>query len=166
MTFANNTIDPLAYMTAKSHGLEEECQAILEATGITEDQLTTPTLGESLAPPKPVVPTFKSNWPTKASSQSFFEKALLGQVEGLSLEDEPSRGDGAGFEDGAEVDTMAKRNGAFTIEINMDATDASSVVDVALRGKAEEVLPNLALGDLETGRFGDWEIGRLGDWEI
>ena len=74
-------------MTAKAHGLDEECQSILEATGITEDQLTLPTLGQPLASPKPVVPTFKGNWPTKASSQSVFEKALLGQVEGLSLED-------------------------------------------------------------------------------
>lgn len=92
--------DPLAYMTAKSHGLDDECQAILEATGITEDQLTMPKLGEPFVPPKPVVPTFKQNWPTKATSQSFFEKALLGQVEGLSLEDDPSAA--AGFDDAME----------------------------------------------------------------
>lgn len=85
-----NSVDPLAYLTAKSHGLEEECQSILEATGLTEDQLNLPQLGEPLTPPKPIVPTFKANWPTKATSQSFFEKALLGQVEGLSLEDEPA----------------------------------------------------------------------------
>lgn len=77
-------------MTAKSNGLEEECQSILEATGLTEDQLALPAFGEPLTPPKPVVPTYEANWPTKATSQSFFEKALLGQVEGLSLEDEPA----------------------------------------------------------------------------
>lgn len=94
--------DPLAYMTAKSHGLEEECQSILEATGLTEEQLNLPTFGEPLTPPKPVVPTYKANWPTKATSQSFFEKALLGQVEGLSLEDEPAVTNGeAGEEEGA-----------------------------------------------------------------
>ncbi|EFQ30466.1 coatomer WD associated region [Colletotrichum graminicola M1.001] len=100
---------PLAYMTAKSHGLDEECQAILEATGLTEDQLETPTIGEALTPPKPVVPTYKANWPTKATSQSVFEKALLGQVEGLSLEDEPAAANG--FEDAAEDDGAAKKNG-------------------------------------------------------
>ncbi|OLN87624.1 putative coatomer subunit alpha [Colletotrichum chlorophyti] len=99
---------PLAYMTAKSHGLDEECQAILEATGLTEDQLETPTIGEALTPPKPVVPTFKANWPTKASSQSIFEKALLGQVEGLSLEDKPTAANG--FDDAAEDDAVAKKN--------------------------------------------------------
>ncbi|WQF85185.1 Putative quinoprotein amine dehydrogenase, beta chain [Colletotrichum destructivum] len=100
---------PLAYMTAKSHGLEEECQAILEATGLTEEQLETPTIGEALTPPKPVVPTFKANWPTKATSQSVFEKALLGQVEGLSLDDAPAAANG--FDDAAEDDGAVKKNG-------------------------------------------------------
>jgi coatomer protein complex subunit alpha (xenin) len=84
---------PLAYMTAKAHGLEEECESILEATGLTEDQLSMPTIGGTLTPPKPIVPTFKEDWPTKATSQSVFEKALLGQVEGMSLEDDAGRAD-------------------------------------------------------------------------
>lgn len=92
-------------MTAKAHGLEEECQSILEATGLTEDQLSLPTFGEPLTPPKPVVPTFQANWPTKATSQSIFEKALLGQVEGLSLEDEPAAANGLG-----EAEEEAKRD--------------------------------------------------------
>ena len=66
-------------MTAKAHGLEDECESILEATGLTEDQITLPAIGSPLSPPKPIVPTFKANWPTKATSQSTFEKALLGQ---------------------------------------------------------------------------------------
>ena len=40
----------------------------------------------------------------------------------------------------------AKRRGAFTVEINTETTEASSAVDVALRGKAEEVLAQLARG--------------------
>ncbi|KOS23379.1 putative coatomer subunit alpha [Escovopsis weberi] len=100
---------PLAYMTAKSHSMEEECQGILEATGLTEEQLTLPTLGETLTPPKPVVPTFKGNWPTKSSSQSFFEKALLGEVEGLSLADEPAAANVIDAEGIEEDDSKAKR---------------------------------------------------------
>ncbi|KAH7122879.1 coatomer WD associated region-domain-containing protein [Dactylonectria macrodidyma] len=111
---------PLAYMTAKSNGLEEECQAILEATGLTEDQLTVPTLGAPLAISKPIVPTFKANWPTKATSQSFFEKALLGQVEGLSLQDD-SVANGTGFDDPLEDDSAAKRNGALIEDDEEDA---------------------------------------------
>ncbi|KAK0713775.1 coatomer WD associated region-domain-containing protein [Lasiosphaeria miniovina] len=105
---------PLAYMTAKFNGLEDECQSILEATGLTEDQLSLPKLGAPLTPPKLVVPTYKANWPTKATSQSFFEKALLGQVEGLSLDDEPNAAtSGLGLDDVAEDDAAGKRNGAL-----------------------------------------------------
>lgn len=106
-------------MTAKSHGLDEECQAILEATGATEDQLTLPKIGTPLTPPKPVVPTYKANWPTKESSQSFFEKALLGQVEGLSLEDEPAESNLMDLDDGMG-DAPAKRNGAALVDDDED----------------------------------------------
>ena len=67
-------------MTAKSHGLKEECESILEASGLTEDQITLPSMGKPLVPPKPVVPTHNANWPVKAASHSFFEKALLGET--------------------------------------------------------------------------------------
>ncbi|EFY92404.1 Coatomer subunit alpha, putative [Metarhizium acridum CQMa 102] len=111
---------PLAYMTAKSNGLDDECQAILEATGATEDQLTIPNLGEPLSTPKPLVPTFKANWPTKASSQSFFEKALLGQVEGLSLEDEPATDDRLALDEEGDGAPALKRNGGLAEEDDED----------------------------------------------
>ena len=38
---------------------------------------------------------------------------------------------------------QAKRHGAFTVEINVEPTDVSGAVDVAVKGKAEEVLPTL-----------------------
>jgi NAD-dependent deacetylase len=37
----------------------------------------------------------------------------------------------------------ARTRGAFTVEINMDETPASALVDVSLRGPAEEILPAL-----------------------
>ncbi|KAJ0344879.1 hypothetical protein COL154_009820 [Colletotrichum chrysophilum] len=123
---------PLAYMTAKSHGLDEECQAILEATGLTEDQLETPTIGEALTPPKPVVPTFKANWPTKATSVSVFEKALLGQVEGLSLEDEPAAANG--FDDAID-DDAAKKNG--------NLIDAEDDEDAAGWDMGDDIVPEV-----------------------
>lgn len=128
---ANEVLDPLAYMTAKAHGLEEECQSILEATGVTEDQLNLPKLGELLPTPKPIVPTFKANWPTKAVSQSFFEKALAGQLEGMSLEDEPAATNG--LEDTAlvEDDSPAKRNGAMEVDDDDDAAGWDMGDDIA-----------------------------------
>lgn len=109
-------------MTAKAHGLEEECQSILEATGVTEDQLTLPNFGGNLAPPKPVVPTYKANWPTKATSQSFFEKALASQLEGITLEDEPAAAaNGLDLDEVADDDIAAKRNGGLEAEEDEDA---------------------------------------------
>lgn len=110
-------------MTAKSHGLTEECESILEATGLTEDQIKLPKLGSPLSPPKPIVSTYQANWPTKATSTSFFEKALLGQVEGLSLEDEPAAtSNGFDFEDATEGHG-AGQNGNL-IEADEDDEDA------------------------------------------
>lgn len=126
---------PLAYMTAKSNGLTEECESILEATGLTEDQITLPALGSPFAPSKPIVSTFKANWPTKATSQSFFEKALLGQVEGLSLEDEPAAAsNGFGFDEAGEEDTT-KRNG--------NLIDAEDDEDAAGWDMGDDIVPEV-----------------------
>lgn len=38
----------------------------------------------------------------------------------------------------------ARRQGAVTVEINPEATEATGIVDIALRGPAEEILPKLA----------------------
>jgi NAD-dependent deacetylase len=38
---------------------------------------------------------------------------------------------------------QAQARGAFTAEINLEETPSSSVVDVSIRGRAEEVLPQL-----------------------
>jgi coatomer subunit alpha len=77
---------PLAYLTAKTHGLSEECESILELTGLTEDQISLPDVGAPLSPPGVVIPTSKANWPVKEAAHSSFEKALLGEVGG-SAED-------------------------------------------------------------------------------
>ena len=39
---------------------------------------------------------------------------------------------------------QAKNRGAMTVEINVDETQATGAVDIAIRGKADEVLKNLA----------------------
>lgn len=43
----------------------------------------------------------------------------------------------------ASLAGIAKRAGAFVVEVNPDATPASGLVDAALRGRAGEVLPRL-----------------------
>lgn len=111
---------PLAYMTAKAHGLDEECQNILEASGLSEDQIKLPEIGKPLQPPKPIVPTFKENWPTKATSHSFFEKALLGEV-GAAVEEEEAP-IANGIEHPNDVDQeIGKRDGQLGDEEDEDA---------------------------------------------
>ncbi|KAF9892950.1 hypothetical protein FE257_000542 [Aspergillus nanangensis] len=78
--FKEADLYPLAYLTAKAHGLTEEAESILEATGLTDDQITLPTIEEPARAPQPFVQTFKSNWPVKAAAHSSFEKALLGEA--------------------------------------------------------------------------------------
>lgn len=99
---------PLAYVTAKAHGLEDECQSILDASGLSEDQVTLPTIGQPLSLPQAIAPTFKANWPVKSSGASSFEKALM-----ADSGDEPVAPDTNGFEEDnfLEAETAPDRNG-------------------------------------------------------
>lgn len=94
----------MAYLTAKSHGLTEEAESILEACGLTEDQISLPSLQQPLKTPHPIVPTFKSNWPVKAAGHSLFDKALLGEATGG---EEDATGDSF-FEEGESEAVLAK----------------------------------------------------------
>lgn len=60
--------------------MADEAQSILETCGLTDDQISLPTLGEPSRIAHPIVRSFKSNWPVKAAGHSSFEKALLGEV--------------------------------------------------------------------------------------
>ncbi|KAG0154142.1 hypothetical protein PDIDSM_1522 [Penicillium digitatum] len=96
---------PLAYLTAKSHGLIEEAESILEAVGLSEDQIVLPTLDQPLKVPNPIAPTFKSNWPFKAAGHSSFEKALLGEV---GAADEEVGAEGFEIEEEEQGDAVAR----------------------------------------------------------
>jgi coatomer protein complex subunit alpha (xenin) len=85
---------PLAYATAKAQGLDEQAQSILEAAGVSEEQIKLPSIGAPSAPAKPIVPTHKANWPTRAASSTVFEKALQGEVEGIGSEEPTANGFG------------------------------------------------------------------------
>ncbi|KAI9658677.1 MAG: hypothetical protein M1821_002237 [Bathelium mastoideum] len=115
--FKEISLDPLAYLTAKAHGLDEECEAILEAAGVREDQISLPEIGKPLSSPKPVVPVFKFNWPVKPISSSNFEKALLEQGE----DEEPARTNGFADEEDLLKDSIAQTNGAMEEEEEEEA---------------------------------------------
>ena len=73
--------------------MTEEAESILEACGMTEDQISLPPTEMPPEVPRAVVPTFKSNWPVKPAAHSSFEKALLG--EGDADEESEEEGDEA-----------------------------------------------------------------------
>ena len=75
----------MAYLTAKTNGLDELAVEILEAAGLTEaDVDDVPTFGASTLKPPPVVTsTTNINWPSVSTGENFFDKALAnGNLEG------------------------------------------------------------------------------------
>ena len=82
-------MNPLAYSLAKSTGLTELSQEILSECEVEESQVKASihdVSEDSL--PGVTHESFKSNWPLRSTSLSFFEQAVLGNVDNLSL-DEP-----------------------------------------------------------------------------
>ena len=95
--------------------MEEEIQNIIEASGVNEDQISLPIIGQPLQPPKPIVPTHQSNWPVKAASHSSFEKALLGEVAGIDEEAAPVT-NGFDHVDGMTEEDAVHQGGHFAEE--------------------------------------------------
>ncbi|KAI9366723.1 coatomer WD associated region-domain-containing protein, partial [Zopfochytrium polystomum] len=73
---------PLAYLAAKTHGLEEEANAIFEAanTGLSAPP-PVKQAGVLLKPPAPILRHFDSNWPQLTQTRSFFEGGLFGKAD-------------------------------------------------------------------------------------
>ncbi|KZT60918.1 Coatomer, alpha subunit [Calocera cornea HHB12733] len=70
---------PLAYMTAKTNGLEDMANDILDAAGLTEADLEdVPTFATSTLKPPPVITmTEQLQWPSLGGADNFFERALV-----------------------------------------------------------------------------------------
>lgn len=81
--------DALAYSLAKSNGLTDVAQQILEESGVEESNINISVSDRTSLPQAPQVinPLSGFNWPLKNTSLSFFEQAILGQVDNLSLEE-------------------------------------------------------------------------------
>ncbi|ODQ66953.1 alpha subunit of COPI vesicle coatomer complex [Nadsonia fulvescens var. elongata DSM 6958] len=79
----------LAYTAAQSYGLTDIAQEILDECGLTADQINIPAVDDRAPTSSPhvTVETFKSNWPLRSAALSFFEQAIVGQLENTSLDD-------------------------------------------------------------------------------
>ena len=68
---------PLAYLTAKTNGLNELAEEVATLSGIEENKLpTVPAVEKTLQPPAVINNTFEENWPSLSSQESYFDKAL------------------------------------------------------------------------------------------
>ena len=97
-----------------------------------------PRIGESLRTPNPIVSTHKTNWPVKAASHSFFEKALLGEVGGIDDEAIPTSN---GF-DHAEVEPEEEavtRDGQLREEEDEDAAGWDMGDDINVEAESDFV---------------------------
>ncbi|TGZ84268.1 Coatomer, alpha subunit [Ascodesmis nigricans] len=114
---------PLAYVAAKAHGLTEECEAILEASGMTEEDMHIPDFGAPAQIAQPLVPTYEANLPLRTRTQTVFEKVLLGEVEGLSLEDNAAAANGLDAEEQAGANGLGDLEGEEEEEGGWDMGD-------------------------------------------
>ncbi|KAL0959956.1 hypothetical protein HGRIS_011620 [Hohenbuehelia grisea] len=103
-------LHPLAYLTAKTNGLDDLALEILQAAGLTEADIDdVPTFGaSSLKPPPVVTPTTDLNWPAVAGPENFWDRALAsGALEG-GVESPYANGDAGGVAASSALDAWAK----------------------------------------------------------
>lgn len=144
---------PLAYSLCKSNGLNEMADEILEQAGIDDESQIQVDIADISQDAVPGVAhdTFTTNWPLRSTSLSFFEQAVLGSMEGLSLEDEhASENIGTGNVT-SENDIFVDANGDGEEE---DMEEDGWDLDVEELG-LEEDDDNSVPGELSSGQFAE-----------
>lgn len=117
----------MAYLTAKTNGLDDLAAEILEAAGLSESDVDdVPSFGKtSLKPPPVVTSTTNINWPAVSAGENFFDKALAnGNLEG---------GDDSHYANGADAGAAASALDAWAKEEeeqdDIDADDGGWELD-------------------------------------
>ncbi|KAJ3234584.1 hypothetical protein HDU81_001312 [Chytriomyces hyalinus] len=94
---------PLAYLAAKTHGLEEEAASILAESGLDYEPAI-PQNGELLKPPAPILKQIDLNWPQLTVARSFFEGGISQGEQGSSSIAAPVPLDESALEDVGDWD--------------------------------------------------------------
>ncbi|KAG2008409.1 coatomer subunit alpha-2 [Coprinopsis cinerea AmutBmut pab1-1] len=102
-------LHPLAYLTAKTNGKDDIAAEILEAAGLTEDDISdVPTYAASTLKPPPVVTsTADLIWPAVPRGESFFDRVLANGILEGGADIEFTNGD-AGTAAHSALDAWAK----------------------------------------------------------
>jgi coatomer protein complex subunit alpha (xenin) len=135
----------LAYLTAKTNGLDELAAEILEAAGLTEADIDdVPTYGTSTLRPPPVV-TSSTNliWPSVSTGENFFDKALANGVLEGGVEPDYVNGDAAAAGAHNALDAWAKEEEIGELEAeeggwDLDADAEAETFDTPEAAPAEE----------------------------
>jgi len=122
-------VAPLAYVTARTHGMHDIADEILATAGLTlEDVADLPTQGSLLVPPRPIMRVHDSNWPQLAVSRSYFEGAFTGDMEGVAAPAHPTAAaaepqeDQWGMDDEFSIPAL-EHKGASLAPVMSDALD-------------------------------------------
>lgn len=128
---------------------------MLEASGMTEEQISLPTMGKPLQLPKPIVSTHEANWPVKAASHSFFEKALLGEV-GAVDDDVPQTSNGFDHIEGGPADEAVSRDGQLGEEEDEDAVGWDMGDDINVEVESDFVTVDSADAGAGSSEADQW----------
>ncbi|KAJ3344084.1 hypothetical protein HDU93_003247 [Gonapodya sp. JEL0774] len=104
---------PLAYLAARTHGLEDEANLVLQSATITPEAVAhISASGSLLKPPTPVYRQHDNNWPLLAISKSIFESALASDDRSLgpkmTLDDQAMKEVGGEWGDDLEIPELAE----------------------------------------------------------
>lgn len=152
---------PLAYTLAKSNGLTELAEQILQEAGISEKDVELPELGDDVPLPQPIAEPI-GNWPLKESELSYFETALItGNVENLSLEDDnetdkftdATSTPAAYFDDDVEGEAEEEDAGAWDLDDDFENDDDE---EQANAGQEEEGAGPVFASSAVDNEVGDW----------
>ncbi|KAI6116323.1 coatomer WD associated region-domain-containing protein [Pisolithus sp. B1] len=127
----------LAYLTAKTNGLEDQAADILEAAGLMEaDVDDVPSFGQSTLKPPPILTcTQNLNWPLVSGTESFWDRALTNGH--LDIDGEISHVDTSGGALSSALDDWAKEEESHDVidpeeggwELDADATETEEQED-------------------------------------
>ena len=155
----------MAYLTAKTNGLDELAAEILEAAGLTEaDVDDVPTFGVSTLKPPPVVTsTTNTNWPSVSTGENFFDKALAnGNLEGGDDVPYVNGIDAAGAVASSALDAWAKEE---EVQDEVDADEGGWELDADGEGAEEKELDEVEV-PVEEEDLGAGATPGVGETEL
>jgi hypothetical protein len=157
--YRHTTPDPLAYLTAKTNGLEDLALEILEGAGLTEGDIDdVPDFGRATLKIPPVVtPTANLVWPTVPGGESFFDRALANG--NLETGVEPQNGDAA-------VTSVALDDWAKDEEQDLTADEDGWDLEVGGDGKGTEDEVTEDVDDEEAEELGAGAAPGVDETEI